>query len=73
MVHEREKDMNDCGFAHVVISEEYVKQTKGDLSAKIKDLCAFECIFLGSIFFLSFLFVFFSELFVLICIIMFSL
>lgn len=51
MVHEREKDMNDCGFAHVVISEEYVKQTKGDLSAKIKDLCAFECIFLGSIFF----------------------
>jgi len=37
---EREKEMSDSGFAHVVISEEYEKQTKGCLLPKIeKDSC----------------------------------
>jgi len=33
----REKETSDCGFAHVVISEEYEKQTKGGPLAKIED------------------------------------
>jgi len=43
--------MSDCGFAHVVICEEYDKQTKGGVLAKIEED---SCVFLGNILFLHY-------------------